>query len=207
MSPTSSYWETFRVGISTDQELILNRINPVDILKYHLLIENGYVAPTKDAIGDPRYRDAKYYCHVDEVEAREKISSQKLRDKAVSELSAMSDNKDKMLLIGKYLEGTKYKDRMLTDTIYSNLREYIEDKKNPENVEAFLRATKKSVEDLQFKVTIDIALRKKIIRYSGGQYTRGGVNLGKSPAAVIENLKQPEYAAEFAQIYNEVNGQ
>lgn len=205
LSPTSDFWRTFSVSISTDQDLVLNRANPHDVLKYHLLVENGYAAPSLDEIGNPRYRECKYYCHIDEVEAREKVSTQKLRDRATAELSKISENKDYMLLLGKYLEGTKYKDKMLPDTVYTNLSMYVHDSANPDNVEKFLKAVKLPIEDLQFKVTVDIALRKKIIRYQNGQYTRGGVNLGRTPTAVLENLKLPDFAVEFLQINDEVN--
>lgn len=204
-SPTSTFWESFFVKISTDQDLILNRLNPYDVLKYHLLVSNGYVAPSLDDVGNPFYRDAKYYCHVEEVEEREKISTQKLRDRAKGELVKIMEDKDRMLLIGKFLEGTKYKDRMLPDTLYGNLSDFIENRANPENVEKFIKAMKMSVEDLQYKVTVDTAIRKHIIRFKDGHYTRGGVNFGRNAMEVLHNLKQPELAIEFAQIYEEVN--
>lgn len=206
ISPTSSFWEDFKILINTNQDLILNKSNPLDVIKYHALVEGGYAAPSKDEVGSPRYKNAKYYCLVEEVEEKEKYSVQKLRDKATAELVKISENKDFMLIVGKYLEGTKYKDGMLAGTIYTNLSEFLNDRKNSDHVDKFLKAVKLPLEDLQFKVTIDTALRKKLIKFSNGQYNRGGINLGRTPQAVIENLKLPEFAAEFSQIYDEVNG-
>lgn len=205
LSATSDFWETFYVGISTDQDLILSRFNPADILKYHVLVANGFAAPSQEYIGHPLYKDARYYCHVEEVEAQEKVSNQKLRDKARAELSKISDNKDKMLLVGKYLDSGKFKNNMLPDTLYGILSDYLDNRKEPENVDKFLKATKLPVEDLQFKISVESAIKKKIIKYKEGQYTRGGVNFGRTPLEVIQNLKLPEYAQEFISIYEELN--
>src|SRR5690606_14085273 len=65
LSGTSTFCETFGVKISSDQELTLNRSNPLDVVKYHMLIANGYVAPNKALAAHPDYLQAKYYCHVD----------------------------------------------------------------------------------------------------------------------------------------------
>lgn len=205
LSPMSEFWSEFKIVMSTDSDLTLTKYSPIDIVKYYALVSNGIVAPSKDEIGNPYYRDAKYYCSVEEVEELERFSVQKLKDQATYELVKIGQNKDLMLLIGKYLEGTRYKDNMLPTTLYTNLSNFIHSK-DAENVTKFLKAIALPLEDLQFKVTIDTALRKKIIKFTNGQYTRGAANLGKTVPSVIANLKLPEFAAEFAQIYEEING-
>lgn len=206
LSPRSEFWTQFLIPISTDQDLILNRSNPLDVVKYHALIANGYAAPSKEASSRPEYLSAKYYCHIDDVEADNKVSTSKLRDQARAELYKIADNKDRMLSVGLYLDGTKYKKTMKENTLYSMLSDFIDDAKNPENVDKFIRVVKLPVEDLQYKVTIDTAIRKKIIRFRDGQYYRGGVNLGRDAAQVMKNLKMPDYANEFISIHEEVNG-
>lgn len=205
LSPRSEFWETFFMTISTDQDLVLSKYNPRDVITYHALVANGYVAPTKSAVSNPDYRAAKYYCHVDEVEVSQKLSSQKLRDKARAELYKISEDKEMLLLIGSYLEGGKYKKGMKENQMYSMISDYIDDKKNPENVTAFLKAMQVSPEDLQYKVTVETAIRKKIIKFKEGQYYRGGVNLGKNAVEVLRNLKLPDYTNEFVAIHDEVN--
>lgn len=205
ISPRSEFWETFSITISTDQDLVLSRYNPRDVIAYHALVANGYVAPNKSAIAEPMYRAAKYYCHVDEVEVTQKLSNQKIRDKARAELYKISEDKDMLSLVGSYLEGGKYKKGMKENQMYSMLSDYIDDKKSPENVNAFLKAMQVSPEDLQYKVTVETAIRKKIIKFKEGQYYRGGVNLGKNAVEVLRNLKLPDYTNEFVAIHEEVN--
>lgn len=205
LSPTSSFWDNFQIKINTNNDLVLSKINPLDVIKYHVLVANGYVAPSKEQAGDTRYLNASYYCHIDEVEATKNVSNRKLIDKAKGELTKLADNKEMLYIIGCYLEGTRYKKTMSANTLYLMLSDFIEDRKNPENIQAFLNATKLSVEDLQYKVTVETAIRKKIIKYKDGQYYRGGVNLGKNALEVFNNLKNPDFANEFIQIHEEVN--
>lgn len=206
LSSRSEFWSEFLMPLSTDQDLILNRSNPMHVVMYHALVANGYVAPSKEAASKPQYLASKYYCHVDDVEANNKVSTSKQRDQARAELYKIAENRDKMLLVGLYLDGTRYKKTMKENTLYSMLSDFIDDAKNPENVEKFIRTVKLPTEDLQYKVTIDTAIRKKIIRFRDGQYYRGGVNLGRNAVEVLKNLKMPDYANEFISIHEEVNG-
>lgn len=207
LSSTSSFWESpqVKVKIDSNNSLVLNKANPMDVVKYHYLVACGYVAPSKEAIGNPKFLNSNYYCHIDEVEMTKNISSRKLIDQAKSELFKISDNKDILYLIGCYLEGTRYKKTMKADSLYSMLSDYIEDKKSSENVEKFIKSTKLSIEDLQYKITIETAIRKKIIKYKEGHYYKGVMNLGRNIIEVMTNLKSPEYANEFMQIHEEVN--
>lgn len=205
LSPSSSFWENFRIKIDTNSNLILSKLNPQDILKYHILTANAYVAPSLEEAAHPRYLQANYYCHVDEIEEVKNVSHRKSGDRAKAEFYKISENKELMFLIGSYLEGTKYKRTMGVNSLYLMLSDYIEDKKSPENVDKFIKACKLSVEDLQFKVTIETAIRKKIIKFKDGQYCRGGANLGKNILEVMSKLKSPEYANEFMQIHEETN--
>lgn len=201
----SSFWETFVIDISTDNDLILDMSNPMHILTHKALIANGLAAPDLASSGMPKYRNAKYYCFMEEKHEAEQVSTQKLRDKARSLLLGMSNNDDKMMLIGQYLEGFKYKKGMKSDTYYSMLSMFINDVNNKENVERFIRVSEASIEDIQYKITVDKAIKAKIIKFKDGQYFRGGVNLGKNLPEVMQTLKSPEYANEFVAIHEEVN--
>lgn len=205
LSSTSNFWERFVIKIDTDNPLTLNRVNPRDVVTYHVLVANGFVAPNFASTSDSHFINTKYYCHVDDVEMDEKVSTAKKRDQARAELYKMADNKDMMFLIGSYLEGTRYKKTMSANTLYGMLSEYIDDKKNPDNVASFNKAAATDIEDLQYKVTIETAIRKKIIKYKEGQYYRGGVNLGKNILEIMKNLKMPEFANEFISIHDDVN--
>ena len=107
LSGTSPYWETFFVELKADNDLILNRSNPKDVIRYHVLIANNYAAPSKDDAGNPIYKDCKYYVFTTEKENKEKVSVRKLKNKARSELFKMSDitpeqKADLSNIIGEY---------------------------------------------------------------------------------------------------------
>lgn len=206
LSATSDFWETFIIEINTDHDLTLNKSIPMDVVRYHILISNGLAAPNLESAGMPKYRNAKYYCYTEERYEQEQVSTQKLKDKARSLLLDMSNNEDKMVLIGQYLEGFRYKKGMKLDTLYSMLSKYInEDKGGRENTDKFIKAVTTPIEDLQYKVTVDKAMKNRTIKFKDGQYFRGGVNLGKDLQEVLKTLKSPEYANEFVAIHEEVN--
>lgn len=203
LSGTSKFWETFGVQVFSDQELTLNKVNPLDVVRYHVLIANGYAAPSKDKASFPEFLQAKYYCFVEERAESEDVSTQKKRDQARSELYKLSDNYDLSLLIGQHLIGDKFKKGMKPDTIYTMLSDFINSKES-DNINKFLKATKATVEDLQYKVTIDRAIKRKIIGFREGYYQRGQVTLGKTINDVYASLKKPEFATEFLSIKDEV---
>ena len=64
LSATSPFWDTFSVKIPADSEVVLLNTNPTDVVRYHLLLANGYVAPDRASASLPQYRSAKYYFHV-----------------------------------------------------------------------------------------------------------------------------------------------
>lgn len=204
LSATSSFWELFGISVSSDNDLILNKSNPMDIVRYHALIANGYAAPDKASASLPQYRNAKYFCFVEERANEEEVSTQMKRDRARSELLNLSDDSDKMVLVGQYLEGDKYKDGMSPKTLYKMLSDYINSVNEPDNLKRFVKAVGLPVEELQFKVLVDRAIKKRLIKFVDGLYQRGQVTLGKTPMDVYTNLKTPEYATELYSIRQEL---
>jgi len=208
LSATSAFWDSFGIRLSADADLVLNMAVPMDVIKYYAMVANNYAAPDKNSASLPKYRFAKYYCYVEERVNSEEVSTQKVRDKARSELLKLSENKDLMVLVGKYLEGDKYKVGMKSDTLYKMLSDYIQNVKEPENLKRFLKATTVDIEELQYKIVIDRAIKKRVIKYHrDGYYQRGNVTLGKNPFEVYENLKKPEFATEFLSIKDEVDSE
>lgn len=204
LSGTSAFWETFGIHISADSDLTLHRANPRDVIKYHALIANRYAAPDFASTSKPAYLNCKFYCHIEEKVNQEIVSTQKLRDKARSELYALSENEDRAVLIGQYLEGDKYKTGMSPSTVYRMLSDFIDNSAEPENLKKFTKANALSTEDLTYKIVIDRAIKRKHIKYKDGYYQRGQVTLGKNPLEVYENLKKPDFASEFLSIKDEV---
>ena len=203
LTGVSKFWETYMVELKADNDLILNIANPTDVIKYNMLISNGYVAPSKDETGNPRYRDAKYYCFSTTVDNKEKVSARKIKDSARAELLKIADKKESLLLMGQFLEGPKYNKVLDVDDLYSMLSDFIELNKDGA-VERFLKACKKDKQELQYKIIIDKAIRSKVIKYKDKYYQRGQVTLGRSVDEVYTNLSTPEFAAEFLSIKEEI---
>lgn len=127
----------------------------------------------------------------------------KKRDKAIGLLLIISENKDRMLLYGKYLEGLRYTDKLSTDTIYKMLRAYIEDK-DIKNANRFIEVFQKPIEELQQKIIIDKAIKQRLIVKNGNGkkqiYQYGQVTLGTTIEDVYKNLMSPEFAPELIAI-------
>lgn len=203
LSATSDFWKTFSITLSSDTPLTLNKHNPYDVIKFYALVANGYAAPSKKDASHPRYHNTKYYAHFADVEKNEEVSMRKKRDKAKSKVLEFAEDKDMLVLLGQYLEGSKYKKNLKPDTLYEMLSLYIENK-DTKNVERFLKAIEQPISDLQFRVNVDKAIRKKIVKYKDGYFQRGNVTLGRSIDDVYKNLADPEFAMEYFSIKQEL---
>jgi hypothetical protein len=202
LSATSDYWNTYYIRIV--DKLALNFDNPNDRVKYYILLANNYAAPELEAKSNPEFLNSKFYMHRAENEEGQKAVKSRERDKAVADLYAMYDNKPKLVLIGKYILGSKVKDSMSQDGIYNLLRSGIENDKEGTIVRKFNESTSKTIEELQFKLILDEAIARHVIRIREGYYQRGNATYGKTIKDVLKFLSSPENANEFASIKEEV---
>lgn len=207
-SNRSDFWENFSVSIFADSPKEFNSKNVLDYVGYKMLVANGYIAPNYDALGDYKYKDALYYSYNQDDEDTKEISTVKIKDKARSFLLDISDNKDRMLLYGQYLEGIKYTDKLHEPTIYKMLRSFIDE--SLENAKVFLSLKDMPVEDLQSKIIVDKAIKKKIIKkVSTGKnqyaYQYGQVTLGNTVEDLYKNLLSVDFASELFSINKELN--
>lgn len=202
LSGTSPFWSNYSVELKSDSEMVLLQTNPHDVIKYSVLISNNYVAPSKEEAGNPKYKDSKYFAFYTESAQKDKVTNRKIRDKARAELLKIADKKDTMLLLGQYLEGSKYVKSLDTDTLYDMLSDFIE--KSASNVEKFNRAVALDRSDLQFRITVDRAIKRKIIQMNNKIFQHGQVSLGSTVDEVINTLKTPEFASEFLFIKEEL---
>jgi hypothetical protein len=91
-----------------------------------------------------------------------------------------------------------------SNSIYNILRSQIESDKDGTIVRKFNEATSKTIEELQYKLVIDDAVAKHVIRIREGYYQRGNATYGKSMKEVVSYLSSPENANEFASIKEEL---
>lgn len=207
LSGVSDFWKLFYVTIPSDEDLVLNFSNAMHEISYNLLISNKYIAPDKEAISNPVYKDANYYAFKQEEEIKEEVSHRKLRDKAIGKLLTIETSKSKMALVGQYLEGMKYSDKLDENTLYSYLRTYIE-QKDIKFSKLFLDALDKPVEEIQRKLIVDRAFKARLIKSSkvGKKtlYQFGQVTLGSSTEEVYKNLSDVAFSNELMALQNEL---
>lgn len=197
----SEFWYDFKVILESDRLKVFNTDKPLDQIALTILVANKNVAPDKDAANTTLYRSAQYYAFTEENEAKEEITVRKIRDKAILLLVGISEDKDKMVLFGSYLEGIKYSNKLSEATLYKMLRSYIEDK-DIKNATSFTDIFKKSVSELQQKIIVDKALKQRLInKVNVGNkkqvYQYGQVTVGSTIEEVYKNLSLPDFAPEL----------
>lgn len=202
LSATSPFWEDFKTTMSTDNALVLSKHRPIDVISFYAMVANGDIVPSKAQVSDPLYRNCKYYAHFQEQEISEDVSIQKKRDKARAKLAEISEDKDLIVLIGQYLEGPKYNKKLTSDTLYTMLSTYIN--KDKKQLAAFIKATTMPIADVQFKVNIDTAVKRGIIKMTNKYYQRGETTFGKTLDEVYKTLSKPDYARDYLQITEEL---
>lgn len=198
----SDFWETFYIRIV--DKLALNFDIPLDRVKYYVLLANRFSAPELEAKGDPDYISTKFYMHRSEEEDSQKSVKSRERDKAVADLFGLYDNERKLNLIGKYILGSKVKDSMKKDSVYNLLRDTLTNDKEGTATRKFAEAMGKTVEELTYKLIIDEAIQRHVIRIREGYYQRGNATYGKTMKDVIKFLSSPANVNEFASVKEEV---
>jgi hypothetical protein len=202
LSGNSDFWLTFYIKIR--DKLPLNMDVPMDNVKYWVLLANRFAAPELEATVDPDYLHSKFYIHRTDSEDGQKSVKSRERDKAISDLYLMYENPHKMKLIGRYIFGTRIKESMGIDSVYNIMREGITNDKEGTIVRKFAEAVVKTIEELQYKLIIDEAIEKHVIRIREGYYQRGNATYGKTLKEVIKFLSSVENSSEFASVKEEV---
>lgn len=199
---SSDYWNTYYIKIV--EKLALNFDNPNDRIKYYVLLANNYAAPELEAKVNPDYINTKFYMHRADTEDGQKSVKSRERDKATSDLYGMYDNENRLKLVGRYILGTKVKDSMKKDSVYNLLRDHLSNDKEGDIIRKFNEATGKTIEELQYKLVVDEAIAKHVIRIREGYYQRGNATYGKTMKDVLKFLSSPENANEYASVKEEV---
>ena len=207
-SNTSNFWKTFAVIIPADDVKSFNSSNPIEYVGYKMLVANGYVAPNKEALYEPQYSKSLYYSYSQDYEDAQEMSNVKKKDKAKSLLLEISDDKERMVLYGSYLEGIKYSSKFNEDTLYKMLRAYID--KGIKETQSFIDVFEKDIVELQSKIFIDKALKRRLIKKANigrGKYAYqyGQVTLGDTIEEVYKNLTSPELALELKSIQDKLS--
>lgn len=205
LSPNSDFWNDFFIVLEDDLNLEPN--NPMDQLLELFLVANGYVAPSEDDItNDERYQGAMFYIYREqEVVAKKAKKNQKI-DSATAKLVDVSEsNPQKLKMIVSYIFGLDADIDFSADEAYEKVREFIGDAEaQDENVNIFLDVIKKTPEELMLKIILDKAIKKKIVKVSGGKIRRGEEIYGASREEALVFLGLAENSGELKSLQREL---
>lgn len=202
LKATSDFWNDYRIRINGDRMFDLDV--PADRIEYKVLIANEFAAPNQDVVNEPQYSNVKFYISRTEEEESSKAKVKKERNNAIYELTKVAENKNRLLILAKYLYGNQISDDATMDSLYNLLSDYIVDDKKGTEIRKFNVAVNKTTEELQIKIVVDEADKAHIIRQRDGNWQRGNITLGKTLAEAVNFLSKIENSNELASIMEEV---
>lgn len=198
---TSSFWDDYRVTFRNT--IVLDLETPKDRIIYQVLVANQFAAPNADITNDPEYVNTKFYLSRTEEEESTKAKIKREKNKAIAELTKIEENKNRLLIIAKYIFGNSISDDATIDSLYNLLADHIDGDKKGADVRRFNETIAKSTEELQIKIAIDEAIRFNVIRQRDGVLQRGNITLGKDIAEAERFLSKIENSGELASIMEE----
>jgi hypothetical protein len=205
LSPSSSFWYDFYVVL--EDEMTLDPTNPMDQLIEMFLVANGYVAPSEDDItNDDRYHGAVFYVYREQQVVAKKAKNNQEIDAATAKLFSMYEqNPQKLKMVVSYIFGLDADIELSVESAYEKLRDFIsheEDQKK--NIQTFLSVSKKSPEEIMIKITLDKAIKKKLVKAVGGKIKRGEEIYGSSREEALMFLSLAENSGELAHLRKEL---
>ncbi len=208
LSPNSEFWDEFHVILS-DDELTFDPLNPMDRLKERFLVANRYVAPSIDAIeNDEDFQNCVYYLHRDKEETTKKAKKKMDSDKVKFKLFGLKEsNPNKLKQVYSYVFGYDATNDIEIEEAYLKLSESLDEKDEKaldRNIKLFLEAESKTSEQLQTKLILDKAVKKRLVTSKGNVYRRGDIILGNSYAEAVEFLSSIENQAELSSLMKEI---
>lgn len=201
LSATSTFWENFYVKIDPNQPLDI--ANPLDRVKYRMLLATDSVAPSLQATLNMKYKDAKYFISREFEEMGDKVTKRKKIAEAGAKLLELIKTPDKAITIGRYLD-LQVSSNMPQDNLFDVFQNYIDNDDTLNSIDKFLYALSVSAEEIGIKNLFRLALKFKVIRFNKGLYQRGEITLGKSVDEVVSWLSDINHSGELVSIQEEV---
>lgn len=205
---SSDFWEDFFVTI--EDGLILDPTNPMHRLIEKFLIASKKVAPNEETIElDEDFANCLFYFHRETEEVAKSAKTSKTKDKAISALYTISENNpDRLRKIYSYIFGYDAKNEVSPDSAYVKIKEMLEvtdSKALKDNIKKITTALELKPEELNTKLILDKAIKKRIVTTKGNIYRRGDIILGNNYDEALEYLMSPENSAELVSLTKEVN--
>jgi len=205
---SSEFWDEFFVTV--EDGTILDPTNPMHRLTEKFLIANHKVAPTEEAIEeDEDFANCLFFFFRETEEVDKSARSSKRKDKAVAKLFTLSeDHPDRLVKIYSYLFGYDAKTEVSPSQAYVKIKELLDvTEKNAltQNISKVLAALELKPDELNTKLTLDKAIKKRIVTSRGNIYRRGDIILGNNYDEALEYLMSPENSAELVSLKKEVD--
>jgi hypothetical protein len=201
LSGKSTFWETYFVEINTEKPLDLS--NPMDRIRYSVIIANKAAAPSIREAMDAEHYHTKYYVAREFDDVSDRLERKKKYNKAVTALDKLAKTPDKAIMIGRYL-GLHVSNTTPQDNVYDAFQTFLDNDDVLGSVDKFLMAVNKSPEEIGVKLTFSDAIKLSVIRQRDGYFQRGNITLGRTPEDALAFLSSPENTGELLSIQDEI---
>jgi hypothetical protein len=196
------FWGRIKIICGNEPVFLDAEKDPYDLIKLYAIEAGGFSIVCKS------YEDArkapvppKFYLDKLEDTVSTKTEVKKLRNKALSELQKLFDkNTNKLFYVAKVVDinSTQYKKSTPHDILYDNMDKYINgetvETNKKKTAERFLDIVSLDMETLKLRAMVKDATYYKYIAPRGDGFIyhmQSGTMLGKTPADVVEYLKNP----------------
>lgn len=208
LDSTSQFWEDFYVIV--EDGIVLEQTNPRHRVNEIFLIANKVVAPNEEAIeNDENFQSCLFFIHREALETSKAAKKALDIDKITSQVYNIAETAPTRLLnIYSYLFGYDAKGTVTADTAYLKIKELLT-VANKDDLKKNLKRVKDAVDmkpdQLNTKITLDKAIKKRIVSTKGNIYRRGDIILGNDFDEALEYLSASENSAELISLKKEVD--
>tara|TARA_R100001463_G_scaffold14539_4_gene38193 strand:- start:10817 stop:11908 length:1092 start_codon:yes stop_codon:yes gene_type:complete len=192
------FWSKISLRIGNDPLFLDPSSDPYDLIKLYAIEAGGFsiVAPNLRAAKSGKF---KFYLDKLETTVSTRTEISKLRNRALAELSTLYDsNNVKLFYVAKIVDdnSSQYNKSIAHDVIYENMDSFIHGHGSEDNkrraAQAFLDASRMSMEDLKIKSAIKDCVFYSFIRLSAdSNYYFDNIRVGKNTEDMLEYFKNP----------------
>jgi hypothetical protein len=196
------FWGKITLRCGNEPLFLDPKKDPYDLIKLYAIEAGGFSIVAKNLEAATRSPKApKFYLDKVESTVSHRTEVSKLRNRALSELQKLYDKSaNKLFLVAKVVDAdsSQYTKSTPLDVIYENMDKFINglsverDKKR--SAQQFIDVANDTMENLKLRAIVKDATRYKLIagKSDGFIYHMAtSANMGRTPADVIEYLKNP----------------
>ena len=195
------FWDKIVMRFGNEPLFLDPNVDAYDLIKLKAIEAGGFSLVAKSLEHARQNSSFKFYLDKFEETAVIKTEVKKLRNKALAELQKLYDkNINKLFLVCKIIDGnsTQYRKSTPNDVMYDNMDKYINgetvDRDKKKTASRFLEVANYDMETLKLRAIVKDGNYYKTIATRGDgniYHMKSGAMLGKTPADVVEYLKNP----------------